>query len=765
MTGQGDGPGEEMRSTGANTGGGRDVSSDPIAGTNVTSGNDLALGTAELDIITAPGNGKRYDWNSSTITWEEFCEWLDSPAGRKEAGGYVLGTFVETIDDHNGKIAPHSAIHRNKNGVVSRWAITLDADYAYASGDFEQEVKALGFHAVAHTTFSHTPENPRWRLIIPLFQSCTPEQYTTLAYAVMKKLGWDQFDHTCSQPERFFYKPSAQNGSYDHFTVDGPVATLKDLLPKDPFDRVILALEAHGYTYVQKSATELMAQCPGHPDKTPSCHVTFKDGKVLFKDFGSAQCTAEKIVKALGLEMSDLFSDEPSAALDFAVPADGWNDSNQTSHARIAARFAQYAKRDALFVNGIGWHRWDGMRWAFDAESVHAYHLLEQVRQLSWVEAQRDKQLRRDVDASMTAAGSAGVLTLASKNLFAASVDTDAWLLNTPSGTLDLHSLEIRPHNPADRITKRTGASYTPGAYEGSEFQKFLESSLPDKEVRAFLQRYAGMALIGRVERHVMVLAVGPTRAGKGVFTRAMGKMLGDYAVTANNDLLVSSRWGERKSAGDLASMMALRGARWVEMSELENGARMNESLMKTLTGGDTITAKFMARNFVEFEPSHSFFLTTNFPPTIDATSDAAWARIRVVRFDVSFFGKEDETLDDRIALELEAVLDWAIEGLRAYQILGGLAEPKAVLRANADYRKENNPVQEFVDAKCDLSPGKRTTSADLWEAYKAWAYENGETQAKEVTQTRFGLLLQQIPGVSKSPDTSVRAYLGIGLR
>ena len=436
-----------------------------------------------------------------------------------------------------------------------------------------------------------------------------------------------------------------------------------------------------------------------------------------------------------------------------------WKDSGLRSHQRIAARFAAFAADTALYVDGTGWHYWDGTRWARDASQARVNQILIEMLRVSWAEALSDRDLQLDVRASMTATGSAGVLSLAAHRLFAPKVDIDPWLLNCQNGTLDLHTLELRPHDPKDLITKVTGASYDPVA-RGDAWREFLASSLPDAEVRGFFQRYAGMALIGKVLDHVMVIATGSGRNGKGVIARAMKPALGDYAISGANDLLVAGRKGEKKSASELSAMMDLRGARWVEMSEIPKGAKLDEAGMKHLVGGDVVPAKLMGKDRINFEPSHTFYMLTNDLPAIDADSEAVWARIRVMPFTESFIGREDHTIESRIAAESNAVLTWAVEGLREYQQIG-LAAPSAVLAADAEYRQSNDPVSVFVAEECILSPAASAASSVLFEAYTDWARRNGEPQ---LSSTAFGALLKRTGGVTAGTVGRSRGYRGIGL-
>ncbi|WP_284762819.1 AAA family ATPase [Arthrobacter sp. efr-133-R2A-63] len=272
-----------MNSIGANRRGDGDLTTgSPIA-------TDKATPDKERSLFTAGSVNSRV-WKATTVVgWEGFIEWLDLDhfANHKECGGYVAGTFEGT--------------QRTKETVLSRWALTLDADHA--DQDFRERVEALGFKAVAHTTFSHTPENPHWRVIIPLDKPVVnAEQFTAASNAVMEKLGWEQFDHTCSQPSRFMFRPSAKNGHHDYFEVDGPVATLEDILPdseeQHPLDRFRAALDAAG-----KTVRGDFAQCPGHADRTPSLHHGWDESaqRVWMEDFGEAGCTEEHILEVLGL--------------------------------------------------------------------------------------------------------------------------------------------------------------------------------------------------------------------------------------------------------------------------------------------------------------------------------------------------------------------------------------------------------------------------------------------------------------------------------
>lgn len=475
----------------------------------------------------------------------------------------------------------------------------------------------------------------------------------------------------------------------------------------------------------------------------------------------SGNDAADHVAAGYGLGDFIPISAEPITPQDSVaeVAPEYWADKGLRSHQRIAARLAQYGAGNALYVNGAGWHHWDGTRWAPDQREANVNRLVTELLKKCWQEAISDPMLAADVKASMTATGTAGVLSLASRQLFAAEVDSDPWLLNCKNGTLDLHALELRPHNPDDFITKITAASYEPIA-TSETWEAFLESSLPETNIRSFLQRFAGMALVGRVLEHVLVIGTGSGRNGKGILSGALSHALGDYAVTASNDLLVAGRYGH-KSAGELAAQMVLRGARWAVMSELNKGDKLDESTMKTLTGGDTITAKLMGQNFVEFRPAHTFFMLTNDLPSIDANAKAAWARLRVVPFDVSFEGREDTTLEERLELEVNAVLAWAVEGLRNYHQEGLNAPPAVIARTN-EYRADNDPLRRFIAEECVTDRRARVMKTVFADAYQKWAFENRE---ESLSPRAIGVQVKQIEAVTETRTETARHWVGIGLR
>lgn len=408
--------------------------------------------------------------------------------------------------------------------------------------------------------------------------------------------------------------------------------------------------------------------------------------------------------------------------------------------ARIAYRLAgSYAGR-LLHVHGIGWHAWDGKRWTEDTSGATKRAVLDVLRQ-SLASSLDDKGLRDDVRKCETAAGVAGVLDLAAAlEPFAACVedlDADPWLLNVANGTLDLRTLALREHDPADRITKVTRAGYDPEA-GAPTWERFLATVLPDADVREYLQRLAGLALLGKVEEHLFPVATGTGANGKGTSYTALLHAFGDYGHAAESDLFMQAKANPNAAS---PALMRLRGVRFVVVSETEEGHRLAAALMKNLTGGDPITARPLYGKPVTFEPSHTSLMVTNHLPKVSGDDPAIWRRIRVLPFVVVIpEGERDGKLPDRLKLEADGILAWAVRGYRDYTARG-MAAPAAVTVATDRYHHDSDAVAQFIEY-CHTGPQFTATTTQLHNAFHDWARREGI--AVEMGRKQFGEALDK---------------------
>jgi putative DNA primase/helicase len=418
---------------------------------------------------------------------------------------------------------------------------------------------------------------------------------------------------------------------------------------------------------------------------------------------------------------------------------DGGDDDNlreqHLGQVRMAYRLAAAHRDRLLYVHRIGWHYWDGQRWAEDDQGA-AQRAVLAVLKTALRKSLGNPKLRTDVTKCESATGVAGVLAIASAlTAFAATVrdlDQDPYLLNVANGTLDLRTMQLREHDPRDRITKVTRAGYDPEA-DPAIWDTFIAAVLPDEQVRRFLQRLIGLALLGKVIEHILPILTGIGANGKGTTYKALLWALGDYADTVDPDLFMV------RDHAHPTGEMDLRGLRLVAVSESDRDRRLAEATMKRLTGGDIIKARRMRQDFVSFEPSHLALFITNHLPTVSGDDPAVWRRIRVVPFDVVFTESEqDKDLDDRLRLEADAILTWAVHGYADY-LEAGLAEPEAVLKATTSYKLTSDAIARFIDERCHLAG--RTAAKTLFEAFSSWCAAEG---LEAGSQTAFGKALDE---------------------
>ncbi|WP_255605765.1 DNA primase family protein [Mycolicibacterium xanthum] len=421
----------------------------------------------------------------------------------------------------------------------------------------------------------------------------------------------------------------------------------------------------------------------------------------------------------------------------------------------MAYRLAASHRDRLLHVHGIGWYHWDGTRWAVDEIGAAKRAVLDVLR-AALAGALGDRQLQRDIRACESNSGVVGVLGIASAlTEFAATVadlDADPYLLNAANGTVDLHTLRVRAHDPADRITKVCNGGYS-SEQTAEQWEGFLSRILPDSQVRGFVQRLLGLALLGEVREHLLPICTGVGANGKSTFWNAVLHTLGDYAATAEPDLFM------HREGAHPTGEMDLMGRRLVVVSETDEGRRLAEATMKRLTGGDRIKARRMRQDFVEFTPAHLPVLVTNHLPLVSGDSPAIWRRLRVVPFDTVIPDDEqDDTLPGKLELEADGILSWAIAGLRGY-LDGGLAEPDAVRARTDDYQRRSDTVGRFIADRCVCAPTVKATTTQLYEEWQRWAKAEG---CDDIGRGNFGEVLDRRGYPAAKPSHGNRWRHGI---
>jgi len=336
--------------------------------------------------------------------------------------------------------------------------------------------------------------------------------------------------------------------------------------------------------------------------------------------------------------------------------------------------------------------------------------------------------------------------------------DRDPWALNCSSGLIDLHTGDLRAHQPGDLCTKMVLAQYDRAA-RSAAWERHLERFLPNPDIRRQVQRDMGKALPGAVLEEALPIWYGVGANAKTTTARVFLAVLGGYARRAAPDLLVQSTHDRHPT--EVADLL---GTRWVFASESQASDRLDEALVKDLTGGDRKKARYMRQDFFEFEQTFSLVLVTNHRPRVRGTDEAIWRRLRLIPWMVRIASEERRPQDEvvaELAADGAAVLSWMLDGLADWR-QDSKWTAKEVVVATTNYRREEDRLGGFLEECCELKPFVEEAAAVLYPRYESWATAAGE---QVVSKTAFGALLRERGLVQSRSGTGARLWTGIRIK
>lgn len=334
-------------------------------------------------------------------------------------------------------------------------------------------------------------------------------------------------------------------------------------------------------------------------------------------------------------------------------------------------------------------------------------------------------------------------------------LDRKSELYHCENGVVALSDIRtMRPHERENLNTVVSDVPFILGA-ECPRWLKFIdEITAGDKELSRYLQMIVGYCLTGIPASEIFILHGGGGN-GKGVFTRTLLKLLGNYGGTISQDLLMNS-------SGHPTQFAYLYGKRCVVAQETDAECRLNENQVKMLTGGgDKIQCRRMREDFWEFEPTHKILLATNHIPQIRGTDNGIWRRIKLIPFTVTFTNP-DTSLDSTLTAELPGILQWALAGYEDFRKNGGFVEPQAVTASRDNYRAEMSTIQQFVEDRCVLAADKSVKTSELYQSYKLYTELHGHYLC---SARKFGCDLKSIFGVKDGRTVDSRIKIGIALK
>lgn len=406
------------------------------------------------------------------------------------------------------------------------------------------------------------------------------------------------------------------------------------------------------------------------------------------------------------------------------------------------------------------WYAWEGTVW--QPCSRIAGPAREYAKRIARSLPERGEKDVAHKKKSLSAIGISNMLAQAASHpgitVDYAQLDAHPWELNTPGGIVDLRTGQVAPANPEKLHTRLTLCAPDP-TVDRTPWERFLSTTFNgDQDLIGYMQRLVGYSVIGMVGAHVLPYCFGSGGNGKGVFLETCVKVLHDYATTAPAGFLMAKLY-----QGHETEIARLAGARMVLCSEVNEEDRFDEAKVKQLTGGDTLTARFMQADHFTFTPSHQLWVMGNEKPHVRSGGRSFWRRLRLIPFVHEVPEPEQiDGLQEMLAHEHgPAVLSWIIEGAVAYA-QGGLREPSSVMAATHDYQRDQDTVSRFIEEMCAIggAPHVTTKVGIVRGAYEQFCREIGHPP---VSAKAFGMALQR-HGVETIRTRSARLYSGLSI-
>lgn len=384
-------------------------------------------------------------------------------------------------------------------------------------------------------------------------------------------------------------------------------------------------------------------------------------------------------------------------------------------------------------VDGV-WLYWDGRKWAEDQTGEikrRADRMLEKMRQQIaddpvWEEkdvAAFRKHLSRSRSSRSKKAFIEEAKHLEGVPILPSQLDRYPSALNVQNGVVSLKTGVCKEHSREYLLTKLAGTVYDETAACPTWEQFLRDITQGDPGLILYLQRMVGYCLTASVREQCVFFLYGVGSNGKSTFVDVISEIMGEYAMACQPETVMM----RDRNTSARADIARLRSARLVTTFEPNDGARLDEGMVKQLTGGDKVTARFLYGKEFEFRPEFKILMATNYKPVIKGTDQGIWRRVRLIPFNLQLPDeKKDKRLPERLRREYPGILNWAIAGAVGWY-REGLPPCKAVDEAVQEYRTEMDRVQQFIDDCLVASDGSSLRASLLYQCYRGWCQEQGD--------------------------------------
>ena len=445
----------------------------------------------------------------------------------------------------------------------------------------------------------------------------------------------------------------------------------------------------------------------------------------------------------------------------------GWSDNGAGRlFADVFKPFARYVPERKV------WYVYDGTRWVTDMAALKVMELCKDLSDalMTYALSIHDEHKRKDYIKYCAKWQIRGVrITVLSdaQSVYPISMeefDTDRYLFNCNNGTLDLRTMQFRNHSPEDRLTKIAPVKYDPNAI-CLRFTNFIDEIMSgDKEKSKFLQKALGYAVSGDTRFECMFFLYGETtRNGKGTLMESILRVFGDYGKAVRPETIALKQYSNSSNPSE--DIARLAGVRFANISEPSRGLLLNAAQVKSMTGNDTLNARFLHENSFDFSPQFKLYINTNYLPIINDMTLFTSGRVLIVPFDRHFEEwEQDKTLKAEFSkLETQsAILNWLLQG---YLMLReeGFTMPQSVIDATNEYSHDSNKIQLFADERLEVQGNIDVKTAEVYAAYREWCAVNGcyPESNRNFNQTlrSFGTVIRKRPADGGEKTTLLIGY------
>ncbi len=566
------------------------------------------------------------------------------------------------------------------------------------------------------------------------------------------------------------------------FWTNGSAEQMERLFLSSKLAETLDRKKGHSKDYLERTISAALQWLKEHGGGyDPEAYAAQKRAEELKQAFQDDYLSKDDTQAPLGMDTDPTGGD--SGAFDKLLTYLAKHLTDSDNAARLVKQFGH----KFIYCGFLGkWLKYTGRKWAAvdsvevqeaagKTARIYAYHfarlMAEEIRKGLFSEndqKQCEKVLKALNNAQNDRPISSAVKIARGKHfIYPEKFDNEPFLLNCDNGVLNLKTMEMIPHESAQRFMKCAAAAYT-GQEHSTLWRDTVQRLLPDPETRRYVQKMAGYFLTGSVKEEKLFFLYGASGTGKSTFIEQLGKVLGDYVIHLPPEVFLTSKYGQDGNAPTPYKAM-MKGARLSISNESEIGRTFKDSDIKSLTGGDKITGRLLHSNPIAFSPTHKIVFVSNYRPHIRDISKAGgmYRRLVIIPFNASF--RPDPDLKDQLARpeNLADTLLWMVEGcqLWAAEGLGTVDQaPPEIKKELSQYYEDNDTLGNFIEERCLLGPEYSDGITNLYKAYRDFLQNQYGQYISSSKRTFVELLLNEYPQLKRGKSGSTRKMKGIVL-